>query len=809
LFDLIVDILSTEAGQERKSLPGLWVGAAPRRSARLRGQDRVMLFFGQTGTALLAPNLQQEMLSRLADTYFNTAGSVTAAMRVTVERLNDFLLNRNLRGARQGGTVVGTLGMAVLHGSSLYVLLAGPAHVYLLGPEQCEHFQDPTGRGLGQARLVSQRFFTSTVGEAGWLLFTAEPPGEWTDAALRGWAGLPAEELRRRLAGQALNLSAGVVRLQAGRGEVTWLASQAVEAPPKAAARATQKPQAVPARSGLGDRLAGVFLSGKALRRGGEDAAEKPAGTREASVETPATQPAPLEEPIPTRTDTQAADVAAFPAHASSSAPAPDLPLRQRPVRSQMEDQPQRPVIQRPAPTPVKPVTAPARPQGPSPAAVAAAKAATGVFGGVRGAWKKFGGAVSRLVARAIPGQPAEGLQISPASMLFIALAVPLVVVAVAATVYFQRGRGEQYQAYLHTAQQFAEQAAAQQDLGLQREDWNQTLYWLDKAGGYGQSADGDNLRQKARTGLDGMDGIVRLNYLPAGNPMPEGTNISRMVATINDVYMLDSTTGSVFRLFRTGSGYELDLQFKCGPGKAGTAQIGPLLDIAALPPNNDFKATLIGIDAGGNLEYCAPGVAGFSSTMLVAPDANWGKISRMVLFQDVLYVMDPQVNAIYRYYGDKGSAFTSGPRLYFENQVPTMTDVVDIAVDQEYLYLLHEDGSMTTCSDAGFTTECSDPAPYGDARQGRMSEPLRFDDAKFLRLQSTQPPDPSLYVLDTEADSVYQFSLRKLNLQRQFRPLVEQDYPLPDQPPTGFVVTPNRKVLLAFGKQAFYASLP
>jgi hypothetical protein len=261
--------------------------------------------------------------------------------------------------------------------------------------------------------------------------------------------------------------------------------------------------------------------------------------------------------------------------------------------------------------------------------------------------------------------------------------------------------------------------------------------------------------------------------------------------------------------LFRTGQGYELDLQFKCGPGKAGTALIGPLLDIAALPPNNDFKATVLGIDAGGNLEYCAPGVAGFSSTQLMAPDANWGKINRMVLYQDVLYVMDPMVNAVYRFFGDQGSAFTTAPRLYFENQVPTMGDVIDMAVDQEYLYLLHEDGSMTTCSDAGFSTVCSDPAPYGDSRQGRMTEPLRFDDARFLRLQATQPPDPSLYVLDQEADSIYQFSLRRLNLQRQYRPVLNPDYPLPERQVTGFAMTPNRKVLLAFGNQAFYASLP
>jgi hypothetical protein len=305
------------------------------------------------------------------------------------------------------------------------------------------------------------------------------------------------------------------------------------------------------------------------------------------------------------------------------------------------------------------------------------------------------------------------------------------------------------------------------------------------------------------------MEGITRLNYLPAGDPMPEGTHITRMVASVNDVYMLDTTTGSVFRLYRTGQGYELDLQFKCGPGKAGAVQIGPLLDIVALPPNNDFQATVMGIDAGGNLEYCSPGVSGFSSTMLVPPDNNWGEIKRMVLYQDVLYVMDPLVNAVYRYYGDRGSAFTGGPRYYFENQVPKMSDVIDMAVDQETLYLLHEDGSMTTCTDASFTTQCSDPATYGDPRQGRPSDPVTFEDAKFLLLQSTQPPDPSLYILDEVADAVYQFSLRKLNLQRQYQPMVDQDYPLPESPVTGFTLTPNRKMMLAFGNQAFYASLP
>lgn len=755
MVDLTLDWVNQEAGQEQGRPAGWYAGGAPRRAARLRAQDRLVLFFTQSGTAPLSPHVQQEMLSRLAETYFTAAGSVTSGMRATAERLNEFLLNRNLRAARQGGQVVGNLAMAVVHGETIYLLLVGAVQVFALSARGTERFGDAGARGLGQARVVAGRYFTAAVEADLTLLFVPPTVPDWSESNLQSWRGLSMEELRARLAQSALEVQAGLVRLQPGRGEVRWLRTEPARQPAVAA---------VPVAPG--GRMGGIYLSGKPLA-GGPPPAE--------AVEAPGTPPP---EPPSQR---RAPRLSEAPLHAEGAAGARRL----------------------------KPVGQAREKHALPPAWVTAASRLAGAMAWVRARFAWLRGQASKLAARVLPDQPAAGLHLSPSTMLFIALAVPLMVTAVAATVYFQRGRGEQYRAYLRTAAQFAEQAAAAGDETLRREDWNQTLAWLDKAAGYGHSEEADQLRRQAQHALDEMEGIVRLHYLPAGSPLPEGVVVTRMVATIGDVYLLDGQMGQVYRLFRTSQGYELDPRFTCGPGKAGAVIIGPLLDIAPLPPVNEFKATLAGMDAGGNLVFCAPGVSGFSSMTLIPPDINWGAISRMTIFQDTLYVLDAKVNAVYRYFRSDGMLFASPPRLYFDNQIPHMADVIDMAVDQEYLYLLHQDGSMTTCSASGFTTECTDPAPYGDSRHGRVPDPLTFEDARFIRMQTTQPPDPSLYILDERESSIYHFSLRKLNLQRQYRPEIEPEYPLPSKAATAFVITPNRRALLAFGNRVFYAPLP
>ena len=307
---------------------------------------------------------------------------------------------------------------------------------------------------------------------------------------------------------------------------------------------------------------------------------------------------------------------------------------------------------------------------------------------------------------------------------------------------------------------------------------------------------------------MDALDGIKRIAYRPALNGnLGENIKIGRMIATANDVYILDSSQGRILRMYRSGSAYELDVSFICGPVNYGEVTVGKLVDISLLPSDNVAKASVMGVDATGNILFCSLTEKPAAVT-LAAPDSNWGSLSRMIFFQDNLYLLDVQNNQLVRFQYSDG-LIDKNPHQYFGNEVPHLADVVDIAIDQEFLYILHADGSMATCSNTGTTTTCSDPVPYGDNRAGQEPSPLKFSDSQFILMQASQPPDPSLYVLDGQHASIYHLSLRKLNLQDQFRPQAVTDYPPKGQAVTAFLITPNRRAILAAGNQLYFGLLP
>jgi len=211
---------------------------------------------------------------------------------------------------------------------------------------------------------------------------------------------------------------------------------------------------------------------------------------------------------------------------------------------------------------------------------------------------------------------------LSPA-MMFIAVLVPLVVVTVASAVYFRYGRSVQYEQYLVQAKDAKAQALGLADAVAQREAWQRELFYLDRAETHNASAETQALRAEAQQALDKLLGIVRLQFQPVLSS-GVGVRIGRLAASDNDLYLLDAERGAVLHLSLTGNGFELDNGFNCAPGSYGDYTVGPLVDILPLPEVNALNAAIVGVDAAGDLLYCAPGQVARGAE-LAPPDTNWG----------------------------------------------------------------------------------------------------------------------------------------------------------------------------------------
>lgn len=868
MFDLTVFPLSIQNGREQYELPGLLIASAPRKTIRLRAQDQVLLYWELVTHPSVKPDLspsqQQEILNRIAETYFTTQGSVTAGLRTAIHRLNEFLLNRNLRSAQEGQWL-GILNAAVIHHNTLLLAHAGPTHSFVLTRTEVQHYIDGQGtRGLGFSRQVAPRFFQAEIQPADLLVFCSQPPPAWTDRALANSPQLSMDYLRRRLFSETTSeLKAVVVRFLEGKGQVSYWRPEEragnpnsdVDLGPKnftandpgeeqfsanapvihpAADPAAQEEPSVPLNP-IGPSALFMGAAPDELLSDESQGYRADYGKNRDEMDGPGLIPPWEEEPNvvenPQSSESGGSNRGDWkgvylnqPTGAEIAAPHPS----RRPTRSNQAMSTVGTVTEQDVPlnhemevhsetvrggrrearqsrTAREKI---ARPPRPNPIRIALASL-----------WRRGGAArartdeaIAKAGARAFPNRSEPFFNIPASVLLLIAIAVPLVVVAVATTVYLRAGRSEQYQLLIGQAQQYAHTASLQTDPNQLRESWGKAYELVRSAERYEQTEESFELKEQALHALDDLEGLVRLDYQPVNGSLGNGVKITKMVATPTGVYMLDSTNGNIIHLVSTSTGFELNPAFRCGSGKAGTVIVGPLVDIAPLSLNNELRASVVGIDSSGTVVYCSTNSDKFSATPLALPDAGWGHIVSIATLDDTLYVLDPQMRAVY-WYDNLGGIYTNKPHLYFETNPPgIIEDVIEMSLDSEFLYLLHADGKMTVCETSQFAfvpTRCTEPMPYGDSRAGYDPAPLSFAGSRLTQLQVTQPPDPSLYALDELNQSVYHLSLRRLNLQRQFRPRPESDFPLPEGSPTAFVVTQNRRVLLAFGDRVFFAPIP
>jgi hypothetical protein len=319
-----------------------------------------------------------------------------------------------------------------------------------------------------------------------------------------------------------------------------------------------------------------------------------------------------------------------------------------------------------------------------------------------------------------------------------------------------------------------------------------------------------EQLRDEAQFQLDILMGISRLEFVP-GFPggLGDTTQISRMAASESDLFMLDAEDGKILHAAFTGKSLEMDTAFSCQPGTYGGYQMGPIIDLIALPKVNALNASVMGIDATGTLLYCASNQVPQAIPLPALPNTNWGRITSFALDSGNLYVLDAQSRAVWVFVG-KDSTFTDTPYFYFGNEIPVnIESAIDLSVVADDLYMLHADGHLSTCTFSRLSevpTRCQDPAPRVDNYPAHRDIDI-FQTAHFTQMTMTSPPNSVILLLDSANQSVFRFSPRSFEFQSQVTGYTGTANPFQDGSADAMAVSPNYVLYLAIGDQVYFAT--
>jgi hypothetical protein len=455
-------------------------------------------------------------------------------------------------------------------------------------------------------------------------------------------------------------------------------------------------------------------------------------------------------------------------------------------------------------------IPAPRVPRERSARARQTAKALAVVIQSTRRLSEFVSGKLKIFLPRLLPEDGAsEPLAPSNFFMMSIATIIPLVVVVIMFVMWSKYGRNPQYETYLLQAKEKSAQALSLTNPIEQRETWEAVLLHVGNAEKiYRPTSDTILLRQEADANLDKLMGITRMKYNPAFSS-DLGIKISRMAASETDLFLLDAENGKALRAQPSdnGRGYQIDTTFNCAPGNYGNYTVGDLVDILTLPALNSISATLLGIDAAGNLLYCAPGQLA-QAIPLPPPDTNWGRVTAFTLSNGNLYVLDAPARAVWVYNGKDGT-FIDRPYFFFGGQTPEKQDVIDLIVSGDDLFMLHSDGHLSTCSYSRIETKptrCQDPSPLSNPFAAYQDIDL-FAGANFTQMLFTALPDQSILLLDADTKGVLRFAPRSLELQNQFRPETGNATSIPSGPAGAVAVGPNHVLYLAVNGQVYFAA--
>lgn len=746
-FDLNILALNQRSGMEIPHLTGVRGALPPRRAARGRDNDRLVIYIVPNEHA--TPDLVNKLLDGIEKTYFSTPGTVTTAIRVVMEEVNSALLSYNAKRANQ--TVMVCVSLIVMRGDLLYLAQSGLTHGFIFNPQKFKYIHEPqvAGQGLGISKTVNISYAQNSLSNGLLAMVTPKVPATWKETTLQGLYGQHMHTIESRLLADAENnLVALIIGVQQGKGKINIaLSSAQAQAPQASQPMGETEPRDLPPVDIAAEPSPSSF--------GGEDAG--------------------LVQPTPSAS-------AATPPSVSTSqmAYAP-------PIAPDEKDE-------------SKPRTA-SKPTVALPPEI----------GDKLNQWgHKFReilqhalGSLRRFLLHSLP---MEGeLSLSSTAMASIAIAVPVVVVAITILFYLQVGLPKQQKTLLERAEAYLAEAQNLMDAHERYDAWSEALKYINLAEQYKETDESAELREQIKAKLDVFDRVTRLDFQPAiEGGVGANVEIIQLEATARELFILNKKSGNVLHARLAGEAYELTDDFRCGPGEYGSVIMGEIIDMVALPRTTQESTTLVAMDDNGTVLYCEPNSTPTVAT-LTPPKNNWGDPSLIAVQETSLFVLDKLTNDIWIYYMDNGE-YRNAPSSFFSDEAPDLENAIDFDIGQNQGVLLHNDGHVTLCDHsiiAVSPTTCTDPATLQDDRPGRESGPT-IDEARFYQVVSTQPPEPSVYFLDPISRSLYQFSV-KLNIIQQFKSADE----LPAGLATAFAVSPTRSVVMAIGNQVYTATLP
>ena len=769
-IDFITYQLQSIGGKEYHQITGVLVERGVRTTHRHRQSDLLALFLSFSGEHRYTNEEIDELVKKASGLFFHAQGSVTRAIQLIIEDLNKAILERNLDRGYEGVQAEGSVNIAVLHNGWLFMGQVGDAQTYTIGSERferCGEDGDATEK-LGRSKRINPRLYQSEIQASDLILMSPHAHASWKAYYLSGSTELTMPQIKRRLKNQMIqDFSVLAIKTEEGNGKV---------------------------RTGSWEIEEEKFIKAEEEHISEDQPEIKPTELEqdihqmaEPALKNPKEEPQKNEEETPDLPDV---------VHIEDE----DIQVTAGETEQMQQESPE--VIQK------------------------SRKQNSKLLIGLARLWMrgkttraKLQLFFRRLKRKFVPKKSIIQTSESFTWMTIAVLAIPLIIIFSSITIYTRFGKEEQYKIFMDEAQAAELLAEDEGDAIKQHDHWKEVLVLTTKAEEFQITNSSRELFQKAQLIIDEMDLAARLDFRPALSQFfPEGASIGQIKASSSGVYLLDSNSGNVLRIYLNTKGfYQLDEEFRCTPGPYGLATISKLLDFVILPANSkNFK--IMALDGQGNLLYCQPGELPISRTLTV-PDGGWGKIIGTAYANDVLYVIDADKSMVWFYKGNStdstemsGIVFTESPIRFFDDDIPDLSGAVDAFVNQEDLYILHGDGHMTLCRynspDDVKLTECEDPAPFTDNRVGiENTKPWIFMGTHFIGMQQARVPNASLFLLDDVSSALYQFSYQ-LNLERTLKPQTNRNYPIPTSKPSGFGITPDQEVFLAYDNQLFIAPM-